>query len=360
MSNSQAAARASAVSAAPADELVTLENDSLRVRIWPRMGGKITSIVVRTHAGRRGIGDQELLHTPIHAYNAATDASSFALSDAGGWDECLPSVAACSMGKVEIPDHGDVWRRPWTVVTKNDAIFAHVNAFSLPLRFSRWLSLDGPAMHLRYAVTNTGSESTAFLWSAHPLFKVDEGDRIVLPDSVHQVRVEGTSMERLIRDEGYSAWPHAETTHPSREGYQSHLGHYDLSTVGRLDGATSHKLFAGPLNMGWCGLYRAQLKMGIVMRFDPGHTPYAGLWVSQGAWPSAVEAGGEGPKQYTVALEPTTAICDALDQAAALGCAQHLLPQGEYSWPLQFEVFGSHEAVEYEQFLKLASTQPRH
>ena len=350
MSESRAAAQETKLQQAPADELVTLENDSLRVTVWPRMGGKIVSIVVRTRAGRRGMGERELLHAPIHAYNTATDTSSFALSDAGGWDECLPSVAACTVGETAIPDHGEVWRKPWTTVIKNDAIFAHVNTATIPLRFSRWLSLDGPAMHLRYAVTNTGSHGADFLWSAHPLFQVEEGDRIVLPDSVHQVRVEGTSVERIVKTDGYTAWPIADTTH----------GHFDLSAIGKVDGVTSHKLFAGPLSMGWCGLYRAQLKMGIVMRFDPRQTPYAGLWISHGAWPSAADNPNGGAKQYTVALEPTTGPCDALDQAMAMGSAQHLLPQAEYSWPLQFEVFGSHEAVEYEQFLKLASTQPRH
>jgi hypothetical protein len=347
VSESQASVHAASVQLPPAHELVILENDSLRIKMWPRMGGKIVSIVVRARVGRRGIGERELLHAPIHAYSPATDTSSFALSDAGGWDECLPSVASCTVGDVEIPDHGDVWRKPWTAVLKNDAILARVEAFSLPLRFSRWLSLDGPAMHLRYAVTNTGQHGTDFLWSAHPLFQVEEGDRIVLPDTVHQVRVEGTSVERLVRNKDYSAWPIAELANG---------GHLDLSTVGALDGRTAHKFFAGPLTTGWCGLYRAKLKMGIVMRFDPGQTPFAGLWISQGAWPQQ----NDGAKQYTVALEPTTAICDGLDHAATLGCAQHLLPQAEYSWPLQFEVFGSHESVEYEQFLVLASTQPRH
>jgi hypothetical protein len=253
----------------------------------------------------------------LHPYNTATDTSSFALSDAGGWDECLPSIAACNFGGVEIPDHGDVWRRPWTAVVKNDAILAHVNSFSVPLRFSRWVSLDGPTMHLRYAVTNTGREAADFLWSAHPLFQVQEGDRIV----------------QLARG-----------------------GHVDLSSVGRQDGITSHKLFAGPLSVGWCGLYRAELKLGIVMRFDPGQTPFAGLWISHGAWPPH----GLGARQYTVALEPTMAPCDALDRAVALGHAPHLLPQAEFSWPMQFEIFGSHEPVGYQEFLALASTPPRH
>ena len=37
--------------------------------------------------------------------------------DASGWDECLPSVAACTVKtagcRLDIPDHGDLWRVAW-------------------------------------------------------------------------------------------------------------------------------------------------------------------------------------------------------------------------------------------------------
>ena len=42
---------------------------------------------------------------------------SFDAGDASGWDECLPSVAGCTVetvaGMAEIPDHGDLWRVEW-------------------------------------------------------------------------------------------------------------------------------------------------------------------------------------------------------------------------------------------------------
>jgi len=46
-----------------------------------------------------------------------TRTMAFDSSDASGWDECLPSVAACRVkteaGVAEIPDHGDLWRVEW-------------------------------------------------------------------------------------------------------------------------------------------------------------------------------------------------------------------------------------------------------
>jgi hypothetical protein len=318
--------------------------------MWPRMGGKLTSLVVRGHGSLAGSRDRELLHPPVQAYATRTATSSFALSDAGGWDECLPSVAACAMHGTDIPDHGDVWRKPWDAAVRHEALLTHVNASSVPLRFSRHLSLDGPTMHLRYSVTNTGNHGADFLWSAHPLFQVEEGDRIVLPDTVHQVRVEASSMQNLVLSRGCCSWPRAEIATG---------GHVDLSTVGPRDGHTAHKVFAGPLPLGWCGLYREQLSLGIVMRFDPGQTPFAGLWISHGAWPQGPGT-EECKKQYCVAIEPTMAPCDGLDRAAAMGHAQHLLPLAEFSWPLQFEVYGSHTPVRFDEFLHLLSTPPRH
>lgn len=333
-----------------ADELLTLESEALRIKIWPRMGGKIVSIVVRGHGSRAGYDDRELLHPPIHPYKQATANSGFEDSDAGGWDECFPSVAACTVNGIDIPDHGDVWRKPWTASVKHDALSSHVTASSMPMRFSRWLSLDGPTMHLRYSVTNTGNAGADFLWSAHPLFQVQAGDRIVLPEGVHEVHVEASSADRLEAGDR-STWPLAALT---RGGY------LDLSLVGPEDGVTSHKLFAGPLSTGWCGLYRSALQMGIIMRFDPGHTPFAGLWISQGAWPKTEDDSPTRARQYAVALEPTTAPCDSLQHAIETGHAQHLQPLAELSWPVQFEVFGSHTAIRYEDFLAMASIAPRH
>jgi hypothetical protein len=335
------------ISSPAASELITLESEALRIKIWPRMGGKMISIVVRGHGSLADHPDRELLHPPIHLYNNATETSGFELSDGGGWDECFPSVAACSLQGRHIPDHGEIWRKPWEAVVKNEAVLAHVTASTAPLRFSRRISLDGPTMHLRYSVANTGSQGSDFLWSAHPLLRVEEGDRIVLPPSVDKVFVESSTVSSLVKSHGTCAWPIAEL---------ANCGHRDLSTVGPEDGATSYKLFAGPLDVGWCGIYRTRLQLGIVMGFNPTQTPFAGLWISQGAWP----AGSSAPSQYTVALEPTTAPCDALDRAMKLGHSHHLLPQGEFSWPMQFEVFGSHTPIRYEEFLHLATTTPRH
>jgi hypothetical protein len=333
------AASAANIEAVPASERLTLENDALRVTVWPRMGGKIVSIVTRCWDG-----EHELLHPPIHPYSAATNTSAFELSDAGGWDECLPSVAACRYGGADIPDHGDLWRKPWEASLDGISLVSSVHASSVPLRFTRGLSLNGAVLAIDYSAENIGTQPAEFLWSAHPLFQVSAGDRIVLPISVSSVLVEASSHGLLTQPEDRCSWPRAQLIGG---------GSIDLSTVGPRDGRTSHKLFAGPLTSGWCGLYRAELRMGIVMRFDPVATQFVGMWISQGAWPQGSEA-----RQYTVALEPTTSPGDALDSAGRLGFARTLAPGATFSWPLHLEVAGFDRPVTLEQFQAFASLHP--
>lgn len=320
-------------SAIPDGEGLSLQNDSLRVTLWPKQGGKLVSVLAQTFDG-----PIELLHPPLHPYNTATDSSGFELSDAGGWDECLPTVAACTLAGVHFPDHGDVWRRPWQASLNEATLKASVEAFSVPVRFSKRLSLHGAALSIDYAAENTSEHATEFLWSAHPLFQVEDGDHILLPGCVADVHVEGSTITGLARPDGRCAWPMAECPDGSW---------IDLSQVGSPDRKTAHKLFAGRLSSGWCGLYRSKLQLGILLQFDPALTPYAGLWISHAQWPT-----GDANRQYTVALEPTFAPRDALDKASAMGGSLVLAPGSNFSWPLRLSVSAS---VTYETFLAAAN-----
>src|ERR1700753_3929539 len=89
-------------------ENVLISAGDCRVSLLPEFGGKIASIQVR---GR------ELLQGPLAPIEPRSRTMSFDAADSSGWDECLPSVAACTVetaaGRPEIPDHGDLWRVEW-------------------------------------------------------------------------------------------------------------------------------------------------------------------------------------------------------------------------------------------------------
>jgi galactose mutarotase-like enzyme len=305
-------------------ENVVIQAGDCSLRVLPQFGGKIASLTFR---------GQELLQAPLAPVAARTHTVPFEASDASGWDECLPSVAACKVhteaGPAEIPDHGDLWRLPWTVLDHApQSVTLSAGCFSLPLTLKRSLTIseidNGVRLSLGYRVTNTGSSPIPWSWAAHPLFAVEQDDRIILPDSIKTLRLEGSAGDRLGKRGDEVQWPIANLA----TGF-----HADLSRAEAPDSGIGDKLFAGSVNPGdaWCALERPSVGVRIKISFDADATPYLGLWICYGGWPDR-----PGPKQVCVALEPATAPVDSL---AFDGPWSRTLAPGEWSdWPMQVDL----------------------
>lgn len=303
-------------------ENVLIQSGNAFITIVPQMGGKISSIRVM---GR------ELLQAPLAPLGPRTRTMGFEQGDAGGWDECLPSVAPCSVetiaGRADIPDHGDVWRVAWSQLSANGSLVLRAECFSLPLVLERTIQLreDEEKWHLGldYKLTNTGDFSVPWSWSAHPLFATEAGDQILLPASITKMRLEGSGGGRLGVAGNTVNWPIATLVDGSRT---------DLGLVQAPESHIGDKVFAGPLsdNENWCAIYRPKAGVRIKMNFDPLATPYLGLWICHGGWPD-----GPGPKQMCVALEPATAPVDSL---AVTGPWSRELAPGEcFSWTISVD-----------------------
>jgi galactose mutarotase-like enzyme len=327
-------------------ENVLIQAGTCAVTILPHLGGKIASIQ---------IDEKELLQNPLTTYAARSRTMSFDMSDASGWDECLPSVAACTVetpgGARSIPDHGDLWRVDWESrhqglgtsdrglgdVRFSDQLEAEADegpvtlrgeCFSLPLSLDRKVALteaaNGWRLSLDYSVTNLAAEPTPWSWAAHPLFVVEEGDRIVLPDSIKTLRLEGSRGDRLGKNGDQVSWPVAALADGSQ---------WDLSQARPAESEIGDKLFAGPLNEAenWCVLERPRAGVQIKVGLDVEATPYLGLWICYGGWPER-----PGAKQMCVAMEPATAPVDSL---AETGPWSRVLPPGDcFSWFMDVEI----------------------
>ena len=336
------------VFAGATEENVLIQAGACSLTILPQLGGKIASIRIE---------DRELLQTPINPLANRTRTMSFDAGDASGWDECLPSVAACAVptaeGTAHVPDHGDLWRVAWETQglgnreqgTENTAgKSSHANesgpatislrgqCFSLPLELERMLSLreadGGWRLDLDYKLTNTGSYPVPWVWAAHPLFAVEPGDRIVLPQSIQMLSVQGSGGGRLGKKDDTIGWP---------VGALSDGGSTDLSVAQLPESGIGDKLFAGPLteSENWCSLERPSAHLRVRVGLDTSVTPYLGLWICYGGWPDR-----PGPKQTCVAIEPTTAPVDSL---AETGPWSRLLEPGAYAkWTMRvdFEPLG--------------------
>jgi galactose mutarotase-like enzyme len=323
-------------------ENVVIRAGDCAVTMLPWLGGKISSIQIRGN---------ELLQAPLKAYAPRTKTMNFDAGDASGWDECLPSVAACMVkttdGMASIPDHGDLWRVEWekheTGIKAQEVAIqvqrlefaapgpAEINVatlrgecFSLPLSLERAAKLEetdkGWILRLEYAISNFGAFKVPWSWAAHPLFRAEPGDRIVLPSSIHTLRLEGSGGGRLGESGAAVSWPVAEL---------SSGGTSDLSKAQGANSGIGDKLFAGPLTAAenWCALERPSTGIRIKVGFDSISTPYLGLWICFGGWPDGV-----GAKQVCVALEPATAPVDSL---AMVGPWSRTLGAGEsFSWSM--------------------------
>jgi galactose mutarotase-like enzyme len=325
-------------------ENVLIHAGDCSLTVLPELGGKIASI---------RIGDRELLQAPLGPLAGRTRTMSFDAGDASGWDECLPSVAACAVstagGTAHVPDHGDLWRVEWErqgsgIRDQGSAARIQANGrtpasitlsgtcFSLPLELKRTLTLseqkDGWRLDLDYKLTNLGAYPVPWSWAAHPLFAVEPGDRILLPQSIDSLRVEGSGGRRLGKNGDTIGWPVATL---------SGGGSTDLSVAQSPQSGIGDKLFAGPLaeSENWCALERPSAHLRIQVSLDPSVTPYLGLWICYGGWPES-----PGPKQTCVAIEPATAPVDSL---AETGAWSRLLEPGasaEWTMRVDFEPLG--------------------
>jgi galactose mutarotase-like enzyme len=304
-------------------ERAVLKNGFLRIEVMPALGGKITSIQLVP-------GGDELLQRPLLPYAPRIPFMHFDDSDASGWDECLPSVAACSVqtssGIVSVPDHGDFWQVAWQLdsLHENDLTLS-ADGFSLPLRFAKSLRLEDNRLRIAYRVQNSGTDSVEYVWSAHPLFTVDAGDRIVLPSSVKEVIVEGGG-GRLGPRGTKHPWPQTRAIN----GEMS-----DLSIAGEITDEIGDKLFTAAPSEGWCAIDRISLKRRIELHFDAREVPNLGLWICYGGWPE-----NRANRQNCVALEPCTTDGDSLTVAMTQGRARQIAPGREDRWTIELRVTG--------------------
>lgn len=310
----------------PAAENVVIQRGDCALSILPQCGGKIASLRVRGH---------ELLQPPLAPIAPRTHAMPFDAADASGWDECLPSVAACAVttaeGRAQIPDHGDLWRVEWNaqpVAPDASSIAMSAQCFSLPLRLERRLALSeashGWSLHLDYTLTNLGPSPVPWAWSAHPLFTAAAGDRILLPASIRTLRLEGSAGMRLGRNGDTVSWPMARLAGG---------GETDLRPAQPIAAGIGDKLFAGPFgpHENWCALERPSTGLRIRVRPDAEKTPYVGLWICYGGWPQR-----PGPRQMCVALEPATAPVDSLAEQGPW--SRSLAARATFSWKMQVDL----------------------
>jgi galactose mutarotase-like enzyme len=247
-----------------------------------------------------------------------------------GIEECLPTVGP-SGPETEggpAPDHGDFWQLPWQVLVASDKeISMSAVGFSRTLRFSKQLNLEDNALRVAYTVENMGSTTQSFLYASHPLFAVSQGDRVLLPSEIRELRLDYSKGDRLGTPGSIISWPVTQT------GLR-------LDVAYGPDAGTAEMFYSSRLNEAVCGIYREASGQVLEVSFDSKRLPYLGVWLCYGGWP----IDGPEPLQYAVALEPTIAPCNTLAKAQQTNAAITLKAGETYDWEIQIAV-GEREAL---------------
>ena len=196
---------------AHAPAYATLSAGQSSVTILPALGGRIRDLTLG--------GRQWLWHNPDRPFTAAAEDASLGESvGSGGFDECFPTVAACTLPSwvegakgARIGERGALWRQRCDVAIATEE---HGHSASctwqiapLSFEFKRRITVRPDGMlDLSYAATNTGGTRLPFLWAAHPVFPLTASTRILLPEGA-QTRVWMSDAAPFAKVDAAYAWP---------------------------------------------------------------------------------------------------------------------------------------------------------
>ncbi len=306
---------------------VELRGGNARVVLIPALGGKIAEL---------WFGDRQWLwrNAQLPFRLPVAGASYVLTADSGGFDECFPTVGACTLpslvrgaGGRELPDHGELWAQQPAIqlTTAEDGHRAHFvwQGERLPYRFERSLVVtpDGD-VRCAYAVTNLGEQKFPFIWSAHPLLPLGRDTRVELPEAA-RVRIGAQHGVDLGGPGAEHRWPRL------RSGGQL----LDLSSPGRAwRRPFACKLFVDLPS----GMQSVRVREGQDMleaRFDSSEVPHLGLWVNRGGWnplPRTSWLPWRKPEPYeNLAFEPAIGAPDTLSDALGAWDGARWIDAGE-------------------------------
>ena len=235
----------------------------------PALGGRVISLR-SLRSGRQWCWHQ---HRPDWLWrNRPGD--DFGASTQAGIDECVPTVAACTWRGRELPDHGELWAEAWAldrVQLDCGRLSSTVPLKVAPFVFGRTIHGDGSGGFIfDYLLSNRGSQDEEFMWCLHPLFTIEEGDRLELPTEVSEIRLDGGIGDRpMMRGDTWS--------YPGPfPGFRLDR----MQTPGMPRGCV--KGFTGALSMGRAAIENEGSGDRIEIAWDVGVAPYLGLWLNRG------------------------------------------------------------------------------
>lgn len=292
---------------------VWIENEYLRVAVWPHLGGKVSSLVDKA--------DQfELMfnypsEVPAgNQYNSAYGSSWYA-----GWDECFPAVGpgpykGHPYDQIPIPDHGELWGLATQWEPIHNGITTSWHGLRFAYRLTRKLVLDGPTLQADYTLTNLAPFEFRFAWALHGLLSMVSPVELQ-PGGDLSFRYSHDAANREFHQQ--FKWP--------RVAAGEDLARPDGLPPGRGWKSFSNSAISEPFALNYT-------KRGRSLRIEYSSSDalpaYWGLWINTGGW--------SGHRH--LAVEPTTGRYDELERAVGDGSAGRIEPLGKLHWTVRWTV----------------------
>ncbi len=297
-------------------EAITLETGCLRAQFLPRWGAKLASLVYKPL-------DYELLvQRPGAKYLAQPFDGDYVAGECSGLDDMFPTIDACYYDRypwagMRMADHGEVWSLPEETRIEAESVQFSVCGVRFPYRLEKRVSFPVESvLRMDYRLTNLSAFDFDCLWSAHPMFYLEEGAEVVLPEETRRVVCTLDMGGKLGSYGDEFAWPVATLPDGTARDFR-----YMRSKATR----DAYKYFVkGRLREGWCGVKYHRSNFSLVLSFPVARVPYLGVLPNEGGWQDL----------YNIFLEPCTAPFDRPDAARHRGQGMTLKGGEVYEWHL--------------------------
>ena len=289
------------------------ENRHLRAVVLPALGGKIVSLIDKR-------ADVELLwrndRVPLRkvGFGAGYD-DNFV----GGWDEVFPNDEPEVLAGGPMPDHGELWTLPWTVVGWGEddvawielAVRTTITATSVTKRV---VLGEGNSLRVEHTVGNEGRLDLPFLWKSHVAVVLQPDTTVSM--AATEVRVHEFGAPRVRPPGGRFDWPRAEVDGRT----------YDFRELpDTTERGISEFLIATGLTRGRCAVGHPAADSGLRLDWDRAELPSCWLFGSYGAGWRGLDV---------LVLEPCTGHPLSVAGGVAAGTHQVLAAGQTRTWSL--------------------------
>jgi hypothetical protein len=315
---------------------VTIESERVAAQFLPAIGTNLCSLVYKP------LGRELLIQRPGTQYKVAPYAGDYVIQgECAGMDDMFPTIDRCYYERdpwqaTPLPDHGEVWSIPWDTAPQDviqpdairpdqaiggDCLRFVTHGIRLPYTLEKTISFaDAGTLHIAYRLTNHSPFDMDFLWAAHPMFTLEEGAELVLPDDVQHIVTVSSPDGKMGGHGDEHTWPMTELS----DGTQR-----DLRRIQPKASKSFVKYYVkGRLATGWCALTYPVSRLALRLSFPAEQVPYLGILPNEGGWQDL----------YNIFLEPATASFDRPDVARLRGECSAVGANSTYEWYLDIAI----------------------